>query len=176
MKYQITPLFVLLALVLACGQAPPAPPPPDPPSPGPSPQPNPEIWAVTVVRVIDGDTFTAKRKMVLIPSRFRLAAVDAPELTQPHGLAASFYLDRLIGEHEVQVQQAAKGPFGRMIVWVTVDSKQVQEVMVEIGYAWVDPRFSDDEVLLQLQAEAKKAKRGLWADPNPVPPWEFRRK
>ncbi len=27
----------------------------------------------------------------------------------------------------------------------------------------------------KLEAGAKEAKRGLWADPSPVPPWEWRR-
>jgi hypothetical protein len=32
-----------------------------------------------------------------------------------------------------------------------------------------------DTVLEELEQEARAAKKGLWADPRPVPPWEWRR-
>ena len=43
------------------------------------------------------------------------------------------------------------------------------------GYAWVYRKYSKDAELLELEAEAKREKRGLWADPNPIPPWEWQR-
>ena len=30
-------------------------------------------------------------------------------------------------------------------------------------------------MLEQLETEAREGKRGLWVEPNPVPPWEWRR-
>jgi hypothetical protein len=31
-----------------------------------------------------------------------------------------------------------------------------------------------DETLIQLEADAREAKRGLWMDTEPMPPWEYR--
>lgn len=44
------------------------------------------------------------------------------------------------------------------------------------GFAWQYWRFDKSRALLDAQEKAKAAKRGLWADAEPVPPWEFRRK
>ena len=30
-------------------------------------------------------------------------------------------------------------------------------------------------MLEALEAEAREAKKGLWADPHPVPPWKWRK-
>ncbi len=35
-------------------------------------------------------------------------------------------------------------------------------------------RYSNDQSLSDLEEEARVARRGLWADPEPVPPWEWR--
>jgi len=40
--------------------------------------------------------------------------------------------------------------------------------------AWVYVQYASDQSFFDLQKEARNAKRGLWADLNPVPPWEFR--
>lgn len=33
-----------------------------------------------------------------------------------------------------------------------------------------------DVDLEKLESEARKAQRGIWADPQPVPPWEWRKR
>lgn len=45
---------------------------------------------------------------------------------------------------------------------------------IELRQAWVYERYNEDESLPALQREAQEQKRGLWADANPVPPWEWR--
>ncbi len=47
--------------------------------------------------------------------------------------------------------------------------------MVKAGLAWNYVHFEHDRTLAQLEAEARKAKRGLWADRRPTPPWEYRK-
>ncbi|CAG0912171.1 unnamed protein product, partial [Cyprideis torosa] len=42
-------------------------------------------------------------------------------------------------------------------------------------YAWHYRKYSKDPNLQALEDEARKAKRGLWADPDPVAPWDWRR-
>ena len=47
--------------------------------------------------------------------------------------------------------------------------------MVKEGLAWHYKKYSKATDLGKAEAEAKAGKKGLWADPNPVPPWEFRK-
>lgn len=47
--------------------------------------------------------------------------------------------------------------------------------MVQEGMAWHYKQYSKDEALAKAETEAKEKKRGLWADANPIPPWDFRR-
>ena len=55
-----------------------------------------------------------------------------------------------------------------------VDGVNVNLELVRNGLAWRYYKYSNDEALLAAQNEAKGAKRGLWLDPDPVPPWEWR--
>jgi hypothetical protein len=42
--------------------------------------------------------------------------------------------------------------------------------------AWHFVRYAPhDRELARLEAEARKARVGLWSEPNPIPPWEWRR-
>ncbi|HZA28403.1 MAG TPA: excalibur calcium-binding domain-containing protein [Gammaproteobacteria bacterium] len=50
-----------------------------------------------------------------------------------------------------------------------VNAKQVKR-----GMAWVYRKYAHDQVLFALEQEAKNNKRGLWADPHAIPPWEYR--
>jgi endonuclease YncB( thermonuclease family) len=47
--------------------------------------------------------------------------------------------------------------------------------LVKAGLAWHFKRYSSDKVLAAEEEAARKAQRGLWAMPNPVPPWDFRK-
>ena len=51
----------------------------------------------------------------------------------------------------------------------------VRAAMVAAGAAWVYDHYADDEALYRLQADARKARRGLWTSHKVVPPWQFRR-
>lgn len=46
---------------------------------------------------------------------------------------------------------------------------------VEGGMAWVYRRYARDGALFGAEASAKNDRRGLWADAEATPPWEFRR-
>lgn len=49
--------------------------------------------------------------------------------------------------------------------------------MVEAGYAWRYKYYcGDNKTLEKYQVNAKKQKLGLWADANPVNPYEWRRR
>ena len=44
------------------------------------------------------------------------------------------------------------------------------------GGWWYQRYAPGDHELERLEKSARENKRGLWADPDPIPPWEFRRK
>ncbi|MEQ9362666.1 MAG: thermonuclease family protein [Leptospirales bacterium] len=46
--------------------------------------------------------------------------------------------------------------------------------MIETGMAWVYRRYTDDPEWIALEDAAREARRGLWRDPNPIPPQEWR--
>jgi endonuclease YncB( thermonuclease family) len=43
------------------------------------------------------------------------------------------------------------------------------------GLAWWFRKYSNEQSLGTLEQEARMARRGIWSNENPVPPWEFRR-
>ncbi|WP_231427840.1 MULTISPECIES: thermonuclease family protein [Pedobacter] len=41
--------------------------------------------------------------------------------------------------------------------------------------AWHFKKYSTDAYYAQLEINARKGKVGLWRDPNPIAPWEWRK-
>jgi micrococcal nuclease len=46
---------------------------------------------------------------------------------------------------------------------------------VKTGMDWAYRRYLTDRSLIVLEQQARPARRGLWSDPAPVPPWKWRR-
>jgi endonuclease YncB( thermonuclease family) len=66
--------------------------------------------------------------------------------------------------------------YGRTVGDVTLpDGRNLSQEVVHAGYAWWFRQYSADYRLATLEARARSGHLGLWADPNPVPPWEWRR-
>lgn len=126
-----------------------------------------------VVTVADGDTLGVMNGTMEV--RVRLFGVDCPEKSQPHGMEAKqFTSSRCFGK-DVQVKVVDKDRYGRTVGEVTLpDGKSLNRLLVEAGYAWWYRSYSRDSSLGELEAQARKERRGLWADKNPQPPWEYR--
>ena len=126
-----------------------------------------------VTGVADGDTFY----MVIEdkPTRLRLAQIDAPEKAQPFGRKAEQSLRDLIGKRQVTITWTQADRYGRPIVQVQAEGQDVNAEQVRRGYAWVYRQYATDRNLFTLEGEARSGGRGLWADPHPVPPWEWRK-
>ncbi|HBB7252072.1 TPA: thermonuclease family protein [Escherichia coli] len=135
-----------------------------------------------VIRVLDGDTIEVKTlpaKIVVyeVPIRVRLINIDAPEKKQPFGRWSTNQLKTLLAGQSVTVSYTQTDRYGRIIGRVfTTNGTDASRFMVQSGAAWVYERYNADESLPALQREAQEQKRGLWADSNPVPPWEWRHK
>ena len=127
-----------------------------------------------VVAVADGDTLTllVDRQQV----RVRLADIDAPERAQPFGTRSRQSLHELCHGKTASIEGHGKDRYGRVIGTATCHSKNANAEQVRRGMAWVYDRYArPDSPLYALQEEARSTRRGLWADLQPVPPWEWRR-
>ena len=135
-------------------------------------------WMAKVVSVTDGDTikvYNAEQGQVKV----RLYGIDTPEKGQAFGKAAGKHLASLIAGATVEVESVAKDRYGRTVGIVWGSGTNINQEMVKAGYAWVYSRYCDKpfcEYWLALESEARQDKKGLWQEPNPVPPWEWRRR
>jgi len=77
---------------------------------------------------------------------------------------------RAFGKH-ARVVEVMTDRYGRIFGRVYVGDTDVNRELVAQGFAWVYRKYSNDAELLELQAQAKEKGLGLWADPNPIPPW-----
>jgi endonuclease YncB( thermonuclease family) len=126
-----------------------------------------------VVKIADGDTLT-----IVIAGqqeKIRLSDIDTPERRQPFGTRAKQALSELTFGKTITVSTTTRDRYGRVIGQITADGVDVNAELVRLGYAWVYRRYSDDAELIHLEELARSEGLGLWADSNPIPPWEWRR-
>ena len=127
-----------------------------------------------VVGVADGDTLSAvcgHRRRIKV----RLAEIDAPELRQPYGRAAKRSLVSLCQRKTARIVIQNIDAYDRTVGRVFCAGIDVGAVQVKSGLAWTDRRYLRTPHLLALENEARRARRGLWAAANPMPPWTWRR-
>ena len=125
-----------------------------------------------VISVADGDTLTVQSSGRQI--KVRLSGIDAPERDQPFGEAAQQNLARMVLDRTVNVVVRKIDNYGRSVGQVSVAWSNIEAEQVRQGLAWVYRQYSHDRELLNLEAEAKNARRGLWADSDPIAPWDWR--
>jgi micrococcal nuclease len=128
-------------------------------------------YGAQVIEVHSGDTLTVIEKGR--PITLRLANVDAPELDQPYGAAARKSLEELCKGKDADYEsldRTAGGPQSASIVCDGIDAGRTQ---LKRGLAWVRPRKDIDASFTLIQDFVWRDKIGLWADADPVPPWEW---
>lgn len=131
-------------------------------------------FRVKVVRIVDGDTFTATNRDNLT-LRFRLHGIDAPESDQPYGPEATEALEQMIDGKRVVVTVVSTDGWGRHIVKVKAGRiKDVGAQMLKQGMAWQFRRYDTSEHYRQLESKARRNRVGLWERKNPTPPWRWR--
>lgn len=145
------------------------------------------------VKIITGDTFTceqADKKIITV----KLNQIEAPTLAQAYGQEAkrflSRYLDRFVeldiyGDNEAE-PITATGYIYRMCSCYPMDHpladlnkstdcgcrSDINKIMIDQGYAWHSPFSQSNPEYIKAEQEARNNKRGLWADPNPIAPWQ----
>ncbi len=130
----------------------------------------------SVVSVLDGDTIdvlhTGKAE------RIRLHGIDCPEKKQAYGQKAKHAASALVFGKEVTLHTFGKDKYGRTIGDVLLpDGTNVNQELVKEGWCWWYRKYAPGDTMLErLESEAREAKKGLWVEPNPVPPWEWRKR
>ena len=103
-----------------------------------------------------------------------LRNVDCPELKQPYGKQAKHATAAYIANREVIVRDLKRDRQGRMIADILLpDGRQIAHELVKEGLAWVQPGESGNQSLKDMEELARAARKGLWAEPIPVPPWNW---
>ena len=124
---------------------------------------------------MDGDTI----KVVINgkEEKIRLYGIDTPEKKQAYGQAATAAIKQILTGRDIKIKTMTKDKYGRSVAMVYADGKNVNEIMVKAGYAWVYRKYCKDDFCndwLKYEKQAKKTNRALWQDGNPEPPWEWR--
>lgn len=137
-----------------------------------------QAWTAKVVNVTDGDTIKVYNAD-LGQVKIRLYGIDTPEKRQPYGKAAGKYLASLIAGATVEVESVTKDRYGRTVGIVWDSETNINQQMVQDGYAWVYKRYCDKPFCVEwiaLEGKARSSRIGLWQESNPMPPWEWRRR
>jgi endonuclease YncB( thermonuclease family) len=127
-----------------------------------------------VVSVIEGDTIEVLYDRHA--RRIRLNGIDCPEKGQAFGAKAKQTTSELIFGKEVTLEMHGVDKYGRTIADVSLpDGVNINIELVRNGSCWwFQPDAPDNVILAELQRRARKSGIGLWADPHPIPPWEWR--
>ena len=133
-----------------------------------------QSYSGKVTAVKDGDTIEMLVNGKAM--RIRLFGIDSPEKGQPFAQKARQYTADLCFGKTVKAVQRSRDPYGRVVADVYLpDKRLLNETLVRNGYAWHFKKFSKSEPLATAEREAKAAKRGLWTEPSPVAPWNWRK-
>lgn len=132
-------------------------------------------FTALVVSIKDGDTIEVLYNGR--PTRIRLHGIDCPEKRQPYGYRAKIATAVLTFGQAVTIHSHEKDKYGRLVADVILpDETNVNRLLVKDGWCWWYRKYAPaDTVLETLETEARQTKRGLWIDPNPVPPWVYRK-
>lgn len=134
-----------------------------------------ESFLARSVGVLDGDTVLVRREAGVRPMKVRLADIDAPEKDQSFGEAAKRSLVKMLAGRQVRVDPVAVDVYGRLVARLYTDDASVNEEMIRRGMAWEYSLNHRNLEYLRLQDEARQARRGLWAQRDPVPPSQWRK-
>ena len=130
-------------------------------------------WSGQVIAVQDGDTLTvldAQNQAIKI----RLVEIDAPEKSQDYGQKSKQSLSDLCFGKQAKVDDKGLDKYKRTLGRVTCDGIDANAEQVRLGLAWAYRKYLTDPKIADLEQAAKAEKIGLWADGEPIPPWEFR--
>lgn len=129
-----------------------------------------------VVGVKDGDTV-----VVIDVSNYqttlRLAEVDCPEKDQPFGTKAKQFTSDQIYRKEIKYIVTDIDRYGRSIAKIYYDdNKYLSAELIKNGFGWHYKRYSTSKNLATFENTARLQQVGLWVEPNPIEPSEWRKR
>lgn len=133
-------------------------------------------WHSMVVGISDGDTITVLHDGKGV--KIRLYGIDTPEKRQAFGKRAKQFTSSMVYGKTVEVETKDTDRYGRSVALIYVDGQSLNEALVKNGFAWVYRKYCKEafcEDWLNLEIVARYGKIGLWSEPDPIPPWNFRR-
>jgi endonuclease YncB( thermonuclease family) len=134
-----------------------------------------------VVSVADGDTITVL-DAEKTQHKIRLQGIDAPEKAQAFGAKSKQALYEMVHGKTVQVSFEKSDKYGRILGKVLLDGQDICHQQIKAGLAWHYKKYQNQQPLADREAysasetAAKNEKLGLWSDPRPVAPWDFRKR
>ena len=134
-------------------------------------------FSARVISVSDGDTVQVRtlRSGRVETLTIRLDGIDAPESNQPYGVSSMRWLSGRLLDQRVTIKRTDTDQYGRMVARVIRSGRDINVESVRAGMAWWYRQYAKtDQVLQRAEAEARRARRGLWSQPRPISPWEWR--
>lgn len=142
-----------------------------------------------VTKVSDGDTIHIQQSNGT-KLRVRMNFIDAPETEkrnkktgkiskpgQPYGEEALMALKSKIYGQEVKFDILGIDKYQRPFGIIYLDDRNINQEMVSEGFAWAYRQYLEApyaSAFIKAEEQARREMRGLWQQPNPEPPWEFR--
>ena len=140
-----------------------------------------------MVGIADGDTVTVLDS-TFQQHRIRLSGIDAPERRQPYGERAKQHLVALLADKPVRVSWDKRDRYGRLVGRVfsrTCDRARCHYEdagleQIKAGLAWHYTHYAREQAASEralyaaMERQARERRAGLWREPKPVPPWDFR--
>jgi endonuclease YncB( thermonuclease family) len=125
------------------------------------------------------DSFLSDTLKVLDTSKtqhkIRLAGIDAPEKKQAFGTKARENLAAKVLRENVRVEVIDADRYHREVGRIYLGDRFINLEMVRDGFAWRYVQYDKSGEFAAAENDAREHRRGLWADRDALPPWEWRK-
>lgn len=134
-----------------------------------------------VIGVTDGDTITLLDEKQQ-QHKIRLSGIDAPESSQAFGQASKRNLSKMVFDHAVVADCRKADRYRRQVCKVIVGGVDANIEQIKSGMAWWYRKYAREQPPSErsdyeaAEEGAKAARKGLWRDTDPIPPWDWRRR
>ncbi|HSV54420.1 MAG TPA: thermonuclease family protein [Burkholderiaceae bacterium] len=133
-------------------------------------------WTGVVTHVSDGDTLWVRPPRGGAPRKIRLDGIDAPEICQRHGEASAKALAQRVLHRPVRVMTRGIDDYERALARLSLQGEDVGGWMVAHGHAWSYRYRRSAGPYASQESQARRARRGLFADAQALRPREFRQR